>query len=420
MSEAEKRYAQIEKECLAIAWACERFEYLVLGLTFKVETDHKPLLAILKTKHVDELSPRLQRFSREGWPNPKKIPVELQPYYQHRDAIMPQAGSLMCGGRILIPKKLQPEILAKLHAGHMGICKNRARGRDSVWWPGISKQIRQLKSIFSRHGVPIELRSDNGTQFDPIKTAAFRNFAYTYNFRHVTSSPLYTQSNGFIEGMVKVVKFLIKKNRDLDEALLEYRTTPLENGYSPAQLLIGHRLKGTIPTTVEKLLPEVIDRKKSLHSKKTVGRDKSSILTIVTTWWSRTISKRERWVKDRRSWGVVDKKAETPQSYIITTHDGSYRRNSSFLVRTHIVVAPSQSLFKVKSPSPAKPVVTSPHASNTTPVKSPIVTTTTPEAPASKSIKTVQKPIMVKPYSEPGVKTTRSGRVVKPPPKLNL
>ncbi|CAG7730844.1 unnamed protein product [Allacma fusca] len=282
--------------------------------------------------------------------------------------------------------------------------------------------IDKLKPIFSRHGVPIELRSDNGTQFDPIKTAAFRNFASKYNFRHVTSSPLYPQSNGFIEGMVKVVKHLIKKNRDLDEALLEYRTTPLENGYSPAQLLMGRRLKGTIPTTVEKLLLEVIDKEKvavfeeNSREKQKLHFDRRHNVVVKNDFQEGEML----WVKDRRSWGVVDQKAETPRSYIITTPDGSYRRNSSFLVRTHRVVAPSQSLSKVKSPSPAKPVVTSPHASNTTPVKSPVVKTTTPEAPASKSIKTVQKPIMVKPYSEPGVKTTRSGRVVKPPPKLNL
>ena len=29
---------------------------------FTIETDHKPLLALLKTKHLDELTPRIQRF----------------------------------------------------------------------------------------------------------------------------------------------------------------------------------------------------------------------------------------------------------------------------------------------------------------------------------------------------------------------
>ena len=36
----EKRYAQIEKECLAIVYACEKFNQYILGKSTKIETDH--------------------------------------------------------------------------------------------------------------------------------------------------------------------------------------------------------------------------------------------------------------------------------------------------------------------------------------------------------------------------------------------
>ncbi len=62
LSDAEKRYAQIEKEALAIAWACTRFDNYLIGLKFTIETDHKPLLPLLTTKFFDELTPRLQRI----------------------------------------------------------------------------------------------------------------------------------------------------------------------------------------------------------------------------------------------------------------------------------------------------------------------------------------------------------------------
>lgn len=58
----EKRYAQIKKEALALTWACERFHEFVYGLQFTLETDHKQLLALLRKKNLDELSPRLQRM----------------------------------------------------------------------------------------------------------------------------------------------------------------------------------------------------------------------------------------------------------------------------------------------------------------------------------------------------------------------
>eukprot|EP00731_Ephydatia_muelleri_P028828 Em0020g472a len=62
MSDTEKRYAQIEKEALAIVWACDKFSTFVIGKHFTIETDHKPLIPLLSTKHLDSLPPRILRF----------------------------------------------------------------------------------------------------------------------------------------------------------------------------------------------------------------------------------------------------------------------------------------------------------------------------------------------------------------------
>jgi len=62
LSETEQSYAQVEKEALAVTWACERLSTYLLGLSFTIETDHKPLLALLRTKALDDLPPRVQRF----------------------------------------------------------------------------------------------------------------------------------------------------------------------------------------------------------------------------------------------------------------------------------------------------------------------------------------------------------------------
>ena len=50
----------------------------------------------------------------------------------------------MRGSRIVIPTPLRKEILAQLHTGHQGITKCRERARQSVWWPGIGKQLQDL------------------------------------------------------------------------------------------------------------------------------------------------------------------------------------------------------------------------------------------------------------------------------------
>ena len=54
-----------------------------------------------------------------------------------------ESGLLMRGCRIVIPSELQYEMLNKVHEGHLGITKCRARARQSIWWPGMSQAIEQ-------------------------------------------------------------------------------------------------------------------------------------------------------------------------------------------------------------------------------------------------------------------------------------
>ena len=62
MSGVEQRYAQIEKEALATTWACERYSNFLIGKTFHIKTDHKPLVSLLGPKTLDEMPPRIQRL----------------------------------------------------------------------------------------------------------------------------------------------------------------------------------------------------------------------------------------------------------------------------------------------------------------------------------------------------------------------
>ena len=61
LTNCQKKYAQIEKELLAIVFGCDKFRDYIYGRTVTVETDHKPLENIFK-KPLHQSPLRLQRM----------------------------------------------------------------------------------------------------------------------------------------------------------------------------------------------------------------------------------------------------------------------------------------------------------------------------------------------------------------------
>ncbi|XP_068704680.1 uncharacterized protein [Montipora foliosa] len=64
-------------------------------------------------------------------------------------------------------------------------------------------QQRQFKMQFSRHGIPEIVISDNASQ---SASTEFARFASGWHFRHITSCPLHSKSNGEVESAVKIGK----------------------------------------------------------------------------------------------------------------------------------------------------------------------------------------------------------------------
>ena len=114
--------------------------------------------------------------------------------------------------------------------------------------------VAALKSVFSRHGVPISLVTDNGPQY---ASQEMTQFSSTYGFNHITSSPHYHQSNGLAKRTVKTIKRMLTTSPDVNLALLSYRATPLPwCGLSPAELSMGHAIRTDVPQNVNKFKPE--------------------------------------------------------------------------------------------------------------------------------------------------------------------
>lgn len=68
LSQVERRYSQTEKEALAVVWSCEHFRLYLIGSTFTIESDHKPLEILYAPRsrpsaRIERWVLRLQQFN---------------------------------------------------------------------------------------------------------------------------------------------------------------------------------------------------------------------------------------------------------------------------------------------------------------------------------------------------------------------
>ena len=613
MTEAEKRYAQIEKECLAAVWACEKFGQYLTGLDkFTLYTDHKPLVPLIMTKDLDRVPARCQRLlirmmrfnpqavyvpgkalviadmlSRSpenhhpqdesradevalylhsieerhtsqaklaelreataldnelqqvidmtisGWPvYAKDVPSDLVKFHELRGHLSVSDGLLLFDDRIYVPQSMQKCVLSKLHDGHQGITKCRERARTSVYWIGLSSDIKntvescehcqkfqkanrkeplmpipiperpwsriaadlcdfdgimylvvidyysrylelvrlhsvttravvtRFQEMFARWGLPDCIVSDNGPQF---VSAEFQAFCKPLGIGHITSSPHFPQSNGMAERAVQIAKSILRQPDPLT-GLMVYRATPTSaTGYSPAQLIMGRNIKTSLP-----MLPKHLDP--CWPNTKVVRQNDALAKTEYKTRFDARHGARDLppfSVGDKvrvrigtdKNWktcGTVTDKTEMPRSVIIQTDNGQqYRRNQRHLRR--MVCVPLTAAPAVRSvpltaapavrsvPLTAAPAVRSvpltaaPAVRSVPPTAAPAVRSVPPTAapavrpvpltaaPTVNAVPLAAVPAIGRPPDlgataprQPHISSTRSGRKITPPAKLNL
>ena len=106
-----------------------------------------------------------------------------------------------------------------------------------------------MKSIFGRCGIPQVLILDNGPQYS---SREFTEFASSYDFKHVTRSPLPPAGKWRSRTGCKTVKRLLKSSSDpnLPSSLgIPFHT-------APSQLFMGRHLCSTIPISDTSLTPK--------------------------------------------------------------------------------------------------------------------------------------------------------------------
>jgi len=225
--------------------------------------------------------------------------------------------------------------------------------------------INKMKSAFSRHGIPEKVVSDNGPQ-------EFSEFAEKWDFIHNTSSLRYPQSNGLAEKTVQTVKRIFDKSeadgQDPYLGILAYRSTPLDIGQSPSQLLMGRTLRTTLPVLRDQLNPK-IPNTSLIQDKMEMSRQREKKYYDLGAKPFPYINIGEYTIfqQDNHTWkpAVVTKQVNS-RSYVVKAPTGNtYRRNRRHHTKSNesppsnSIDHSCQSSYSHDSPSPDKEPVNS-------------------------------------------------------------
>ena len=197
----------------------------------------------------------------------------------------------------------------------------------------------KLLEWFQDHGFPMTFRTDGGPQF----RQPFKDFCHQHDILHELSSPYNPQSNGLAESAVKSMKYLLDKCQGdmvaFRQSLAEWRNTPRSDGFSPAQLFYGRRLRGLLPTLPNALDP--VDQQQAISASakrhkvltKLEGRHPSRNILKPLSHGQRVIiqdPKSKRWVEQ----GTISAVRNTGRSYEIQLDNKSKVLRNRRFIRT--------------------------------------------------------------------------------------
>ena len=263
--------------------------------------------------------------------------------------------------------------------------------------------VKLTKRIFSEQGVPDRVVSDNGGHFD---SQAYKLFAKAWGFEHVTSSPHYPRSNGFVERQVQTIKRTLKKAAsarvDTDMAMLILRSTPIDHHLpSPAEMLNARKMRANLPVKILNAHPEkgaISERLFERQRQQKVYHDQGAIAQLTPLVRGQPV-RIQHHVTGKWNPATIETVRPEPRSYDVRTASGGVlRRNRVQIRRSH----------------ETRPI-------DADPVSHP------DDMPSTAAVEPVERPDEAHDsgkrvrFSTPEAGyQTRSGRLSKPPAKFNL
>ncbi|XP_015749500.1 PREDICTED: uncharacterized protein K02A2.6-like [Acropora digitifera] len=104
-----------------------------------------PAVTLQEVKDATAADETLQNLARvitnQRW---HEVGKDVSQYQQIKLELSISNGVILRGTRIVVPEKVQSQMVMLAHSGHQGIVKTKRFLRDSVWFPGIDKKVEEL------------------------------------------------------------------------------------------------------------------------------------------------------------------------------------------------------------------------------------------------------------------------------------
>uniref|UniRef100_A0A8C7DZQ6 Gypsy retrotransposon integrase-like protein 1 n=1 Tax=Oncorhynchus kisutch TaxID=8019 RepID=A0A8C7DZQ6_ONCKI len=82
-----------------------------------------------------------------GWPDCREeTALAVREYWPIKEELSVQNGVIFKSQRVVIPRSLRPEMLARVHSSHIGGEACYSQARDTLYWPGMQSEIKDYVS----------------------------------------------------------------------------------------------------------------------------------------------------------------------------------------------------------------------------------------------------------------------------------
>ena len=194
--------------------------------------------------------------------------------------------------------------------------------------------IHKLTQLFSQYRVPNTISTDNGP---PFNSEPFTKFLIEQIVDHITSSPHYPKSNGFIERQVKTMKTVLATatapRKTLDDILLSLRSTPIGPNLPSHREILHNCMEkrlGQAPQAVdyEEIRNYLLDKKSTQKRYHDQGHNINPLPELKPGQKILFLS-----LKDENQYmeETVTSKASTPRSYYLESQGKQYHHNQQHI-----------------------------------------------------------------------------------------